>query len=149
MIRIICIGNRYLEQDAAGPKVFDALSRLPLPEGVDVVDGGTAGLNLLGLVDGAERVIFVDAVAGYLPASGVTVIEASEMPPPEALYDHGAGLPYLLNVIPQACDRAPSSMFIVGIEGAPDHGLIEEAAHTSLCLASSEADAAVAPGGKP
>ena len=135
MNRIICIGNRFLDRDAAGPKVFDLLSQHPLPAGVEIVDGGTAGLNLLGLVDGAERVVFVDAVEGFLPRAGVAVLDAAEVPPPAVVYDHGAGLPYLLNVIPAACDRAPSSMFIVGIEGSPDDRRIAEAAAASLELA--------------
>lgn len=145
MNRIICIGNRFLDRDAAGPRVFDVLSQRPLPEGVEIVDGGTAGLNLLGLVDGAERVVFVDAVEGFLPQAGVTVLEAADVPPPAVVYDHGAGLPYLLNVIPAACDRTPASMFIVGVEGAPDDRLIAEAAATSLDLAC----AAVGTGVKP
>lgn len=149
MNRIICIGNRFLDRDAAGPKVFDVLSQHPLPEGVEIIDGGTAGLNLLGLVDGAERVIFVDAVAGFLPAAGVTVMHADDVPPPATVYDHGAGLPYLLNVIPRTCDQAPAAMFIVGIEGEADGGLIAEAAATSLRLACTAGDAGVITGVNP
>lgn len=149
MNRIICIGNRFLDHDAAGPKVFDALSRERLPEGVDIVDGGTAGLNLLGLVDGVERVVFVDAVNGFLPHGGVTVMKPHEVPPPAAVYDHGAGLPYLLSVIPQTCDRAPGSIFLVGIEGAADAGVIAEAAAASLRLACSAGAAVAGAGVKP
>jgi len=147
--RIICIGNRFLDHDAAGPKVFDALSRQPLPEGVEIIDGGTAGLNLLGLVDGSERVVFVDSVDGFLPHSGVTVLAAEEIPRPAAVYDHGAGLPYLLTVIPSACDRTPSSIFVVGIEGVPDGRLIAEAAATSLGLVSAGCDGTMGLGGHP
>ena len=149
MNRIICIGNRLLDRDAAGPKVFDALSQRPLPEGVELVDGGTAGLNLLGLVDGAERVVFVDAVEGFLPQAGITVLDAADVPPPAAVYDHGAGLSYLLNVIPAACDRAPSSIFVVCVEGAPEERLIVEAAATSLRLASAGVAGTICLGGKP
>lgn len=149
MNRIICIGNRFLDRDAAGPRVFDALSRHPLPEGVELVDGGTAGLNLLGLVDGAERVIFVDAVEGFLPQAGITVLDAAEVPPPAAVYDHGAGLSYLLNVIPSACDRAPSSIFVVCVEGDPEERLIAEAARTSIRLASVRSGETAGSGGNP
>ncbi len=135
MNRIICIGNRYLDSDAAGPKVFDALASIALPENVEIVDGGTAGLNLLGMVDGSERVVFVDAIAGFLPQRGVTVLAARDIPPPATTYDHAAGLPYLLHIVPTACDRAPASMFVVGIEGVPDDDAVEAAVRTSIRLA--------------
>lgn len=140
MNRIICIGNRLLQSDAAGPRVYDSLmggvlQGRSLPEGVEVIDGGTAGLNLLGLIEGCHRVVFVDSIEGYLPAPGIRVLDSNEIPEPAAVYDHGAGLPYLMKMIPHVCDRAPSSMFVVGIEGKWDDRLIQEAARTSLRLA--------------
>ena len=51
-----------MRDDGLGPSVVEALSDVGLPPGVAVVDGGTGGLDLLELMEGAERVIFVDAV---------------------------------------------------------------------------------------
>jgi hydrogenase maturation protease len=133
--RIICIGNRFFDRDAAGPRTFDHLVRKEFTGDVEIVDGGTAGLNLLGLVDGAERVVFVDAVSGYSPPPGVVVLTPDDMPAPETVYDHAAGLPYLLNVLPHVLDKTPE-IFIVGIEGPAEDRLIADAARISLGLAS-------------
>jgi hydrogenase maturation protease len=62
LVRVIGIGNPLMGDDAVGPRVVEALSKAPLPEGVAVVDGGTGGLSLLDLMDGAHQAIFVDAV---------------------------------------------------------------------------------------
>jgi len=37
-------------------------SGTPLPEGVDLLDGGTAGFDLLGLIDGYDKIVIVDAL---------------------------------------------------------------------------------------
>lgn len=135
MKRIICVGNRYLAADAAGPRVFDYLVARELPTGVEVIDGGIAGLNLLGLVEGAERVVFVDAVTGFFP-QGVVILPARAIPPPHAAFDHAAGVEYLFSLIPQVCDNPPAELYLVGLEGAADAALIARAGQASLRLAS-------------
>ncbi len=142
MKRIICIGNRLLDYDAAGPRVFDRLTR-SRPAGVEVVDGGVAGLNLLGLIDGADRIVFVDAVEGYANRNEVVVLSPAQVPQPEVVYDHGAGLPYLLAVMPQVCDRVPEDVYIVGIEGQAGDEAIAEAAKRAMELATADSPAAV------
>jgi hydrogenase maturation protease len=135
MRRIICIGNRYLDGDAAGARVFEALSKEELPAGVEVIDGGTAGLNLLGLIDGAEKVVFVDAVSGYASSGTVVLLNQADVPPPDRVYDHAAGLPYLLAVLPRVCERTPE-VTLVGIEGRADAEVIAEAARVALLAVS-------------
>ncbi len=144
MKRIICIGNRLLAGDAAGPKVFDRLTATPLPGGMEVVDGGIAGLNLLGLIDGAERIVFVDAVEGFAHQGSVVVLTPDQVPVPEQVYDHGAGLPYLLAVLPQVCDYVPEEIYLVGIEGPAGEEAITEAARIAKELFATGAIAAAA-----
>lgn len=136
MNRIICVGNRYLRSDAAGPRVYDYLAAQELPREVEVIDGGLAGLNLLGLVDGCSCVVFVDSLEGFSPHPDVFVLQASEVPPAPVLYDHGAGIEYLFTMIPRVCDHAPQDLFLVGIEGSLDDQLIARAAEASLRLVS-------------
>lgn len=59
--RVIGIGNPLRGDDGVGPAVVEALKRRGLPEGVEAVDGGQAGLGLVGLMEGADRVVLVDA----------------------------------------------------------------------------------------
>jgi len=45
-------------------QVVEELERLELPAGVTVVDGGTAGLRLIGLMEGYQRVVIVGVQPG-------------------------------------------------------------------------------------
>lgn len=137
MNRVICIGNRYVAEDAAGPRVYDALVQRLLPPGVQVIDGGLAGLDLLRFVEGAERVVFVDRVAG-LGREKVVVMDALEAAAegPDG-YDHAAGLTYLLRVLPAVCEGVLPDVLLVGLEGCPDQATIDAAAALSLRVAGA------------
>lgn len=138
MKRIICIGNRHRPEDLAGPAVCDLLQRGPLPEDVEVVDGGLASLNLLRYLDGAERIVFVDQVQGFARPGQVVILDpldATATAPKS--YDHAGGLPYLLRLLPSV-QRAPlPQIAIVGIEGQADRTALDRAAALALELASA------------
>ncbi len=69
-ILVIGLGNLLLGDEGVGVHVVRELAKIPLPSQVDVVDGGTAGLNLLDLMRGYELVVIVDAVdAGEEPGT--------------------------------------------------------------------------------
>ncbi|WP_432822275.1 hydrogenase maturation protease [Trichloromonas sp.] len=69
-LRIIGIGNPLMGDDGIGIAAVERLRLLELPAGVEVIDGGTGGLTLLALMEGAQRVILVDAVdMGRAPGS--------------------------------------------------------------------------------
>jgi len=141
--RIICVGNRYVPRDAAGPHVLEHLARCELPEGVELIDGGLAGLDLLRFVDGAERVVFVDALDTEDQAAGVQVTSPAELSgaaPPA--YGHGAGLAYLLAVLPEVCDRPLPPVHVVGVAGPAGARVIRDAADTALRLVQQSAPAA-------
>lgn len=61
-IRIVGIGNPIMRDDGVGPRVVEMLRQVDLPPEVEAIDGGTGGLDLLDLLEGAVRVVFVDAV---------------------------------------------------------------------------------------
>ena len=139
MRRVICLGNRLVPGDDAGPRVYDRLAGVPLPPGVEVIDGGLAGLNLLRLVEGAEQVIFVDAVQGSCAAGGVEMLDAEQVASTaEVGFDHRAGLAYLLRVLPRVCAGPLPRVGIVGIgtpiDGGVDDGPIKAAATLALQL---------------
>ncbi|MCB2214923.1 hydrogenase maturation protease [Desulfofustis glycolicus] len=138
---IICIGNRFVPADAAGPTVYDRLRELALPTGeIDLVDGGLQGLNLLPLLERGGRVVFVDAVSGFVDndADRLVLLDGAEIStwPEQHRFDHGAGIGYLLAVLPQVCDgEMPREIAVVGIEGTYDAQLIERAARLSIEVA--------------
>jgi hydrogenase maturation protease len=58
---ILGLGNPLRGDDGVGPRAVAELLRRGLPHGVEAVDGGTGGLDLLHLLEGWERAIIVDA----------------------------------------------------------------------------------------
>lgn len=58
---ILGLGNPLRGDDGVGPFVVKALLDGELPEGVDALDGGTGGLELLQVMEGWDRVLVVDS----------------------------------------------------------------------------------------
>ena len=145
--RIIGLGNRLVEHDAAGPAVCDALSRGAVPAGVAVVDGGLAGLNLLPYFDGAEQVVLVDALLDPALAPGVYQLDPADLEVPSAAYGHGAGLAYLLRALPFALEGTKPEIVILGVAGGTDPGIIARAVEACLRLVATGANSATRPWG--
>ncbi len=67
---VIGVGNPLCSDDGLGIHFVRRFQHLTeqLPAGVEIIDGGTGGLNLLPFLNGRRRVIFVDAMdAGEEP----------------------------------------------------------------------------------
>lgn len=61
-ILILGLGNILLGDEGVGVRVAERLLSQPLPDNLEVIDGGTAGYELINLFEGREKVIIVDAV---------------------------------------------------------------------------------------
>ncbi|MFH0815677.1 MAG: hydrogenase maturation protease [Methanobacteriota archaeon] len=59
---VIGIGNPLMCDDGAGIEVLDALRKMTLPAGVDILDCGTGGMALLHALADYRAVAIVDAV---------------------------------------------------------------------------------------
>lgn len=75
---VLGLGNVLAQDDGAGVEVVRRLAARwagrPEAAGIEFVDGGTLGLELLGLIDGAADLVIVDAVELGLPPGRVTVL---------------------------------------------------------------------------
>lgn len=125
MKRIICIGNRLIERDSLGDRVYDILSRQELPPGVELVDGGLAGLNLLTLLDGCDHVIFVDTILGG-GLEDVQVLHADEVE--ISSYGHAGGLGFLLGAYRALGADPVASIRVVGAGTVESAQRVAEAA---------------------
>ena len=132
--RIICVGNRYVPGDDTGPRVFDRLAAAPLPAGVRLADGGLAGLNLLGLFEGEDRVVVVDAIAGGGSAGSVATLSRDQVA--AGRYGHSGGLAYLLGVLSAVCEGPVPEVTLVGSEGVADDDTIARIAERALEIAA-------------
>lgn len=121
---MIGVGNPLRGDDAAGPAVVERL-RGRVPEGVclKVCDGEPA--ELLEALDGAERVVFVDAVRAGGEPGELHLFDAAASPLPAttgSASTHGLGLAEALE-LGRALGQLPETVAVVGIEAAGDeHG---------------------------
>ena len=133
MKRIICIGNQYLSEDKSGYEVYQNLSKRILPDDVEIIDGGIGGLNLLGYIDGMERIVFVDTISGFGSEGEIILLKSSEVAKlANPTFDHSAGLPFLLRIIPEVCDGPLPQILVLGIEGFPNKKTIKKASTQAL-----------------
>lgn len=133
---IICLGNRYLAGDDIGCRVFDHLNQAPRRPGVDLIDGGLCGLDLLSLMEGRERVVFADALAGPVATDRVVVQECSEVVAQASHYGHSAGLPYLLSMMRLVLAPPWPQVTLVGASGAAGERTLLALAERCMEIAS-------------
>lgn len=77
---VVGCGNLLGADDGVGLAALERLRAWRLPPDVQLEDGGTWGLNLLPLIEGAERLLVLDAIdAGTAPGT-VIVLEQDQIP---------------------------------------------------------------------
>jgi hydrogenase maturation protease len=123
---VLGIGNPLRGDDGIGPRVVELLKQQGLPDGVEALDAGTAGLDLLYLLarpaspaeDAPRRVIIVDAAdmglgagqfARFTPGQ-VELMGASESRP-----SHQAGLAEVF-ALARALERPLLEIVIFGVQ---------------------------------
>ena len=116
-VLIIGIGNVLMGDEGIGAHVARRLQDGPLPEGVTCLDGGTGGLQLLGLMQSARRIVLVDAAV-----DGGRVGRVRRLRPrfssdyPRTLTAHDIGLKDLLDVLYLLGDAPDVTLLAVSIE---------------------------------
>jgi hydrogenase maturation protease len=88
---VLGIGNLLLKDEGVGVHVVRAIEArvaagdLALPEGVEVCDGGTLGMDLLDLIEDRRKVIVVDAVEADAAPATVLCFTAEDLARREAV----------------------------------------------------------------
>lgn len=83
---IVGCGNLIRGDDAAGPVLVRQLADRALPDGVRLIDGGTAGMDVAFALRGARRAIVVDASRVGVSAGTIHKVpgeELTDLKPPE------------------------------------------------------------------
>lgn len=116
-VLILGVGNLLLSDESVGVHLVNHLEEMyHFPEGVELVDGGTAGMELLDFIAGRDHVIIMDAVlTGDSPGTVVTLRD-DQVP---ALFHnkvspHQLGLSDLLGAL-KLTDESPRHIFLVGV----------------------------------
>lgn len=78
---VLGIGNIILSDEGVGVRAAEALAATyELPAGVEVIDGGTAGMELLGPLTGVDLLVVLDAVKAGRPAGELVTLTGSDVP---------------------------------------------------------------------
>ena len=137
--RIICVGNRFVESDEIGPRVYDYLARRGVPGTVSLIDGGLMGLDLVRFVEGARRVVFVDALPGFAPPGRPVVLDCSEaLGERPTGYGHDGGLACLLRMLPAVCESRLPEIVVVGAESPIGPDVVEQLGDMALSIATGD-----------
>ena len=115
---ILGLGNPLRGDDGVGPAVIEWLNQQDLPDGVEAIDGGTSGLNIVSILMGRERAIIVDAAnVGQVPGRWVRFApDVAQLKDNDATLSlHSAGLGEAL-ALGAALDVLPRTIIIYGVQ---------------------------------
>jgi len=80
-IAIIGLGNLLLSDEGIGVHIISELQReYDFPEEISIIDGGTLGLDLLPIIEGKEKIIFIDAADLKKEPGWAAIIEDEKLP---------------------------------------------------------------------
>lgn len=115
---ILGIGNTILSDEGVGVHAAVALrERYALPEGVQVIDGGTAGMELLDDLADVDVLLVLDAVKARREAGTVLCLSGAEVPVffRSKLSPHQVSICDVLASL-EFAGQAPHDLVLVGIE---------------------------------
>ena len=115
---VICIGNRYRGDDAAGPFVARLLKE-EASRDFKVVEESGEGAALMERWRGASSVVIIDAVLSGVAPGTVHFLDAGRQTIPKKFFNystHAFGVAEALELA-RALGELPSSIVVYGIEG--------------------------------
>ncbi|MEW6116076.1 MAG: HyaD/HybD family hydrogenase maturation endopeptidase [Nitrospirota bacterium] len=117
-VLVMGIGNLLLMDEGAGVRVVEEFQRkYRIPEGVEVIDGGTMGIELLHYIEGRDYVFVIDVVKNGNPPGTIVRMEGDEVPAffYSKISPHQLGLSDLLAAA-QLTEKMPKHIVLLGIE---------------------------------
>lgn len=115
---VLGVGNTLLQDEGIGVRAVELLlARYALPPEVQVIDGGTAGMELLESLEDADKLIIVDCVrVGKPPATLIRRVD-DEVPAffRTKISPHQIGVSDVLAAL-QLRERFPRHLALIGIQ---------------------------------
>jgi hydrogenase maturation protease len=115
---VLGLGNILLSDEGVGVRVVERLQeRYVFPPDVQILDGGTLGLDLMPYVESADRLLVVDALEMSATPGTVARLEGDEVPAflGPKISPHQMGLADLLAAA-RLCDCYPEELVLWGVQ---------------------------------
>jgi len=115
---VLGVGNKLMSDEGAGVHVIERLAeKYQLPEEVQVLDGGTLGLDLLYYLEGIENLLLVDAAETGKEAGTMIRLEGEQVPAfmSVKISPHQIGVPDMLAAA-KLKDAYPKRLVLWGIQ---------------------------------
>jgi len=125
-VLVLGLGNILLSDEGVGVRAVEALQRqYRIPDGVDVVDGGTSGMDMLDMIANRDHLIVIDAVNTGEPPATVMRLTGEAVPVffRSKISPHQLGLSDVLAAL-RLLESEPAGITLIGIvPAALDLGL--------------------------
>ena len=115
---VLGVGNILLQDEGFGVRVIEEMTRrFSFPPYVQVLDGGTLGMELLRFLDGTEKLILVDAIAGGQPPGTLYQFYNDEVTAyfKDKVSAHELGIQDVLAVL-EVLEQPISEMAVLGVQ---------------------------------
>ena len=121
-VLILGIGNVLMGDEGIGVHVVNALEKAALPDGVEILDGGTGSFLLLEPMQKAEKVILIDATIDGSEVGAIRRLRPRYSADyPRTLTAHDLGLKDLLDAFYLMGEKAPEvSLYAITIPPLQD-----------------------------
>jgi len=117
-VLVMGIGSILMTDEGIGVRAIEELERrYRFPDNVELLDGGTSGIELLSHISGRDYLIIIDAIRGGHPAGTVLKIEGEDAPAKfmTRISPHQLGISDLLAAA-TLTDQMPKKLVLFGIE---------------------------------
>ena len=115
---LIGLGNILMRDEGIGVHVVNRFrERYSVPDSVEIVDGGTCGLDLMPVIEGRRKVLIVDAVNFEREPGYIGELVNDEIPARFSTKAslHHLGLMDVLSIV-RLADAMPEEICIIGIQ---------------------------------
>lgn len=112
------IGNILLRDEGIGIRVIEELKKYPLPDNVELFDGGTRGADLLDIISGRQKVIIIDAIDGNYEPGTVVCFTLNDLEKSDEFCInslHNINIPETI-AMTRLLGVAPKDIVVVGIQ---------------------------------
>jgi hydrogenase maturation protease len=117
-VLVMGVGSILMMDEGLGIRAVEELEkRYRFPENVELLDGGTSGIELLSYISGRDHLIIIDAIKSGNPPGTVLRVEGEDVPAQfrTRISPHQLGLSDLLAAA-TLTDEIPKHLVLFGIE---------------------------------